>query len=812
MNQSLESYTEIIQKLRGFSASNNLGDLIKKEAESASSSEIFRIKAEIKRLGTPSRRAFRIDQLFPNEDINFTEFELDGLVHHVEPNTLKAVQKESAIFGGIFTVGVEEHMSSYVKSNKSRILHTQKNSTTTISPVDISEVIYRKEERMHLGVRCEIFTIDSVEVPKKIADFSPKSDEEILRGLTQNISPNGLRLRTQSPGQKGAFILVRFTGLEKDFLFSQPYIIYECIHSERAKENLKSKEFPYSWALKKIAHRDNTEFDTFSKNLIKANKLRLNVDIDNVNRSVTNGIVEQFITNRNNSLSVFESRSGVPLLSLGNNLGKQIHDFFVTEGKTKLISLLHKDKINCLRTPSIATWVVIKQKDGSFFSAILTEDPQSRKFYRYCLSRDDAFFFQVFRSTAVKSNAFATHNLPLTANSSNMVRKNRRLTDFYSPNTREAVDRLETIITISPMHKASLMKVAGDVSKSEFSKGDLRGFSKLALKKFSKRELPFVKIKGRELRGEDRFKLHTPVNITLKGEAFSGTTRDISKSGAHVVLTSDDNLNLKGKIIDVDFHELETTNNKPLISYKVVRQDGPSLFLDNQGLPNTKHNDFWTDFLDENFNSLEPVQEKDSEGVSMLGLERALRNIKNSSSNQIEVLTNACGTGTSASFVNIPSNALDKSFWLTQSSELHRSSDELKKVFCDYDLQKNLSSLMKNITKDNPFDNGILLVSRRNGHIHRTRFFLLDDFSELKLKSLSRAAIEHGEEVHWYLASITRKSKIFDKYYREELDYIESCACHRAAELHNIIKRTTGVISLMPIDELIKLSTKFATD
>ena len=58
-----------------------------------------------------------------------------------------------------------------------------------------------------------------------------------------------------------------------------------------------------------------------------------------------------------------------------------------------------------------------------------------------------------------------------------------------------------------------------------------------------------------------------------------------------------------------------------------------------------------------------------------------------------------------------------------------------------------------------------------------------------------------GESPYWYIGSITRKSRVFERYYREELNYIENCAIHRAENLHNIIKKTTGVVSLIPLND-----------
>jgi hypothetical protein len=802
MNTDTNSNQEIINKLKGQFDNPLLGKSIKSTMASATPADVFKIKAEIRRLSTLSHRAFRVDQFFHNEDIQFTEMEMSGLVHHVEKLTEKKMISEAAIYGGLYTVGVEEAMEEYVKKHKPEILYYQKNINAMVTPLNISETIYRKEERMHLGVRCEISILDNDFLPDKTNFSKLKDNAPMLTGLTQNISSNGLRIRTQQPGMNGCLVLIRFTGLEKDFIFSQPYILYECVHSERANRNLQTKDFPHSWALKKVSHPNNREFDAFSENLIKANKLRLSVDIDNVQRSVTNSIAEQFLSNRERGLYLFKKQDNTPVLSFGNSLGKEIHDFFINNGVSRLSSLIHKDEIDNTPEGKSIMWAVIKQKDGSFFSAPINSDETRSKFYRYCLSRPDSHFFHVVRSKAEKKGAFTTHNLPSTVDASSKIKHLRRLTDFYSSNTREMIDGLGWLIHITPINKKTLTQLNSEVTKNEFSKKDLATFSTFSLKKVSKRHLPFVKMRSRELRCEDRFKLITPISIESKDSVHYGKLDDVSESGAAITLKNTPEGNWEGRQIIVKFNELNAIGNElPHVAYRVVRQKENTIFLSQKNTGVKRTSLFWPKFLDRHFNELDPVQETDSAGGNMLGLERALRNIKNSSKTDIELLTAAQGAGTSISFANFPDNAENKECWLSKRDRFHTASNNLKELFCDYDLQRTLSAIMRNVTKENPFESFLLLISEKNGYFKKAKIFFPDEMNALKLKTLTRSMRDTGESPYWYIGSITRKSRVFERYYREELNYIENCAIHRAENLHNIIKKTTGVVSLIPLND-----------
>lgn len=807
MDDALRRHKEVIETLRGMKPTGKVNEVIKSMIGPNNHSDIFMVKNELNRLLKPSMRPFRIEQYFHEQISHYTELNIGDFTHHVDELTERKLKNELARFHGIYTVGAEEAMAQFVKDNKEQILHFQVNRNTSIIALDVSETIYRKEERMHLGVRCEIYRVNKRKIHSEAFIDELIADADKIKGLTQNISFNGLRLRSQQPGKKGEFVLVRFTGLEKDFVIGQPYVLYECVFSERGSRNQNSREFPHSWALRKIERQSNNEFNAFSKKLIRANKQRLSVDMDNVVRAVTNNITEQFITNREQGLSLFIDDGG-PSYCLGNNMGRELFDFFSVSNKPMLASLLKKDSGNQLPYNEPVIWCVIKQKDEVFFSAFLTGERLNLLFSHYCFTRDDAYFFQVTRTKANKEGAFSSHSLPATSSMTSRAKQKRRLTDFYSDNTRDYIDTVREVYFVDPIDKDTLKGISPEISKSDFSQALIKKFSEFSAGKRKPDQTRFVKVRGRELRKEDRFVMQTPVSIDIKGETYHGQLRDVSESGAALVMSGTFDHKVSGRKLKVKFPYIEPIGSiEPTSIYQVVRQDNNQLFLysaaDN---PNASFH-FWAKYLDRHFSSLDPVQEVDQSGRGLIGVERALRNIKNASTPNIQGLIQPLNKGSSVSSVNIPKNASSQLPVDRSKIRMNVPSKSLKNVFCDHNTQTGLSRMIRKVTQDNPFEHHILMVGTTSAKdsltVTRSALFMPGELNLAKLRILSKKMKRRGERASWFLMSVTRKSKVFDKYYREELDYIDTHATHRADALYSVIKQTTGVFSLQPLNTYI---------
>lgn len=807
MDDAIKRHEDVIEQLRGAGLTNKVNDYIKAKIGAHRHSDIFMVKSELNRLSKPSNRPFRIDQYFNGQISDYTELLASGLTHHVDLVTERKLRDEIARFQGVYTVGASEAMDLFVKDNKERILHEYHNQKSEVTVLDISETIYRKEERMHFSVRCEIFVLDKRHYRKNASIDRLLTSATKFKGLTQNISLNGLRLRAQQPCEKGALLLVKFSGIEQEFRMDSPYVLFECVFSERASRNQKYKEFPHSLSMRKVNRPSNQEFDLYSARLINANKLRLSVDIDNVVRAVDNNITEQFITNRDPGLTLFGGKES--LVALGNSIGKETFDLFSLEQGSVLPSLLRKDKANKLELCKPSFWFVIKQKDGRFFSTFIREGKLFALFSAYCLLRSDAHFFQITKTRAIKDRAFASHSLPNTSNLSAKATRNRRMTDYYSPSARSFVSDLQHVYHIVPVDKNVLTSISPMTEKKDFTPNVINKFASFHLDNKKVEPLEFVMVRGKDSRMEDRYNLKTTVELDANGSTIKAATIDISESGLAITLSDNEASLIRDKMVSVRFPEIAPIGTvSATANYRVIRQHNGKVFLHSDIRDKKPAYKFWSKYFDRNFKNLRPSGDLRFLGKDFLGLERALRNVKNSSDVYIKGLIQPSHKGVSVSTVNFPKAAFTHFPLGREFIRLNMPSVTFKKIFGSYNPQTGISQMLRRVNKKNPYEHHVLLVGIKEGRsaftVDHSMLYMPGEINLSKIGVIEKQMFKRGLKPLWFSMTVTRKSPVFDKYFREELDYIEINSSHRAELLNNRIKQTTGVFSISPLNEYIE--------
>jgi hypothetical protein len=237
------------------------------------------------------------------------------------------------------------------------------------------------------------------------------------------------------------------------------------------------------------------------------------------------------------------------------------------------------------------------------------------------------------------------------------------------------------------------------------------------------------------------------------------------------------------------------------LHYKIVENEKGCLHLqadsDKARKTTTK---YWHDFIDQHFNRLTPLKEYGH----LPGLERSLRNLYNISHPDIKTImkikqSRAIPTHTALS------NAHDDDVVFGNAGVLHEPSPLLKTLFCDADLQEYCSSAIRKVSKETPFVNtfiAVLHLKDGHGNVKVRRVMLFDETSATPVlrNRLIKKMQEKGLLISWYDLSITRKSRIFDRYYHQEMSYIERFFPHRADALLDLSAKTVAVVSLTPID------------
>jgi hypothetical protein len=760
---------------------------------------VFKIKSEIKRLAKQSYRPFRIEQYIPDIDGHY--FEHDGAKHHCDPITEKEFISELKKYHNKYTVGVEEHMIRFVEKSKGKIARDNNLKSLSVTALDVSEMAHRKEERMHFGVKCALYIIDQTTdltaSPKILAN-----KKNMISCVTQNISENGLGIKLHAPPVIGAYCVIRIIGLEQEFSLRHPYILYKCVSGKETGGSVHERV--YTWALQKQEHSNHADFDSLTKQIIKENRLRYKVELVNTQRSVINNVTEQFLTNREEEIFVFANQQGDANIVFGSYSGKSSFDFFNVKGSpnSHLANALKKDRVIPLTLNKEGVWVVVIQKNKTCFSALIEDNPESMSLLHYMMSRDDSMIFSVKTATTKSENAFASHNLPSTSETNSHIKKQRNLANHYAQNTRDLVQQISTVTTIKQIDLGVLAMLTGK-SKMSISKEEKVILSKQSLLKEPPNRIPFISARGRELRQEDRFKLTTQVNIASRGYNFNATTRNFSMSGLCIIADGIDNP-FKNEIFKVTFPDMPYVDGvEPMMRYKIISCDKGLLHFQSA----TTSNDTYTSLLiDAQFDEFDPVHEEDRAGAEMIGLERALRNLKNATHPHIKGLLQYHRSLPAPSYINISKKCQDP--LKDMYSDTHTDCAFSKSIFTDASVQDRIFEDFKAINSKTPFVRHLMLIATdQDGHIKKVALYPSDsEMHYKKVQSIYNLLSSKGLTSYWYQLDITRKARIFDRYYRDELNYINAISSHKGECITDFIKKTTGVFVMTPLNNVLQKS------
>jgi hypothetical protein len=795
-------FDTVVDRLKYEHENPNLKQLITRQLGSDTSPPmVFRVYGEIKRISKPSMRPFRIEQ-YIHEIKNITQYHHEAKIHHVESVTLRELTHMLDHYKMVYTIGIEEHLVRFVKRKKEDILHAQSTCNVIVETLDISERTYRKDERMYLGEKVIMHLLNNCSVDNTSDLKSLVANSNSAYGVTQNISCNGLLVKSDSRPTIGQKCLLRFPGFEADFVFTQPYILYECVDGisddSGDANDIKSK---HMWAMKKIELPQHAEFDKFTENLISSHRNRYSVDLKNVEKSVLNQMSEQFFTNRQEYFTIFSTKENKIPLAFGSIVSRQTYLHLDHNNNSIIHPILTKEKIIERSLVAPVYFVVIKQSNGTVFSkALINSCDAERLFFMHAATRNDALFFVANSYYIDKENAFLSHSLPSSLSASKKIQRQRRLTDYYAKNTRDVIARLHIATNIKKLDADFIKKITPKASI--LTHGQQNDFSSFAVDTKSPPPLRYIVARGRELRQEDRFSLKTPVVIECRGVKLHGVTEDISESGCSIT-TPEPTFHLKDQVITVHFPSLPNIGSIPAMAkYQVINSTNGSLRLFSPPNGRFSANTFMGPYLDRHFNELEPVLERDESGTPLIGLERALRNIQNSVLPYSTLLFQPRGATHIPAHVNSSRNSCRDPIYLAINNK--SIGDEFyKTLFCHIELQKIISTAIKAITPESPFFRHLLLFSTSisSGELKLLRLYTEKELTGDNAAKITDALKARGQAPLWYQIDITRKAKVFDRYYREELDYIEGASKHKGGVLYDVIRNTTGIVSLTPLND-----------
>lgn len=787
-----KQHVNVVDALKYRASSKDLDAKLKVALGASHSGPLaFQLKMELQRQDKISKRPIRVHEHI--DKIKTDVVILDDREHHLDPITKRYFMELYKGYGERYTVGVEERVTSFIKKNRLTIIDAQANADMECFPIDISEQIYRKEERMHLGVRVDVYTINR-ELDKDTRPSPEYCEKDKLECVTQNVSVNGLKMRSSRQGKVGQHYLVRFTGLEKDYVINQPYVRYELV---KCDDKSTEDNANFEWFLKKCENRYHVEFNRFITVLIRGNRGRYKINMDTVERSVANNMAEQFFTNRQTELVLFLNEKSKAIYGYGSHMSQKTFEFFDTKVGNGLQELVARDKLVELSKSEPIYWMVYKKNETSFFSATMTGRGIEREFFKRVITSKEAYLFKVETAQCQHDKAYAEHALPKTKG------QVRRVVDTYSQITREEVDGLKSMLVLTPLEKSQFESFLPATNGSGLNEAE-KAFTELSFRshQFSS-DIKFIKAASQELRKEDRFLLKTKAIVHSKEGDLEGIVSDISVSGVSITLLNDAEV-IRTNTVTVSFPEIEPIDGVYARSnYKIVGQKNGRLrlFSAPECKPNARM--FWRPFLEKNFTKLTPLTDQ----MGPNGLDRALRNLYNGSITNIKSLMKIRQSKACVTHVNLSGYNL-KHPMFANANEVYKACNDTKTVMYHPALQSFLSSEIRTIDKDSPFSHAIMCVGYKHAddgiEVVSAKLWRDECVAFHTAASLDKMLNKRGVKVAWFQVSLTRKSRIYSRIYREEYEYMEAFSPHKSQELSNMLRSTVGVLNMVPIDNWMR--------
>ena len=565
----LSPYRQVIQGLAPLVNKPIFNAEFERQTKSISSDLRFLVKMEIKHLAKPCIRSIDLRTIVKDE---CRLFQQHGIEHYLNVNGILAFEKLVKRYSE-YTFGVYEGVLEEAHKEKDQYLLVQKKGNTNAELVlpdekyivpcqELLNFPTRKQERLNYVVAIEVFF----------------ADNSSAHANTLDISINGLRIKFKDPDmvQKiKAFepIQVVFRGVNKLHGLSRESIEYQVLSisglTDKANIHL---------------YRDGDKskaFDNFVNDLIKLNKHRYKVNLDNVEMAMASKVYEQSFANTTPTLPVFICRDKNDFYraqyASTNAHNKPIIDYWTDENGNNLLGFLinpsriHQLLNNNSAYPQLTIYCFNHVQDEKiyFYSATaqeLAKHPElASTFLAYGYRKVSWRVYQLTCSDVRPVDAFSPTSIPDGIN-----KKIDRLNRAISPRLQAKLNAISNMISVTD--------ITCETGQICYQNRNLYKHKIKLLKAFghARNKLPYLlqsfRHKQQELRRQARYILRTPIILKSSSLYIKGITEDISVSGLKIELDEPFTQRMNSKI-DLTFVKLqEITTNFELkgLQYRVV--------------------------------------------------------------------------------------------------------------------------------------------------------------------------------------------------------------------------------------------------
>ncbi|MCC5879291.1 MAG: PilZ domain-containing protein [Idiomarina sp.] len=532
--------------------------------------ERFKLKAELRRLARPCRRAI---DLRKRVDGHCRPYKHKGFVHYMDEVAIRIFEAGLEQYRGIYTEDTYEQVHNaennfriIAQRERTRALAAAKRRADSEQTALIAEeaeaeqpakaahlevpyftfgrYFHRKEERMNFSVQVML----------------KSTKGQNIEAMTTNISVSGMRVKVSPDYQFniGEEVGVRFTGLAQEFTFDPNFIVpYRVVGAELIKD------FVYLRLLRDVEFV-SAEFDAFLVRFINGYKRRYKVNIDNTYGAIVTKGHEQFYFPRMSGVPLYfqreekrmfasmalETENNIAVLDdwLNEDNQNQVPSLFTGKRLSRFLHELKENPGGIART-LFYTFQVLRQGKVSFYAATdfeLAQDDDLKRVFLAYASRTNSFKVYSFSFSRLDvSKAWLPVTLP-----QDILDREKHLQRPPAPDVMRQLNGLTHVGLMTDITPA-----AERYQHYKCEREELVAIKPFAVSRKIPAPLQRVTYSFVNFRAESRFGYRTRVRVRHGDHALLGTSRDISTMGMQVDL--EEPVSLKaGDFIELDLIQL----------------------------------------------------------------------------------------------------------------------------------------------------------------------------------------------------------------------------------------------------------------
>jgi hypothetical protein len=804
MTNELSQHSYLINKLAPFVEKPEFSRLLNEATKDFSNENRFLLKMEMKRLSKPCIRSIdlRTRVSSPCELVSF-----QGIKHYLHQPAVQLFaqlveQYDSYTFGVYESVlDLAEHqfnanVGTMTSTEEQKIDSRKSNSEKYIvTNQQLLNFSHRREERMNYVVLIEIFL----------------DNNKSLFAATVDISPNGLKLKLKNPSELDmikalAPVSIVFRGAQSDSGLTKETIEYRVLRISGEAEQARIHVYRDSRSGPQI-------FNNYVNNLIKSNKRKYKVNLDNAVAALDDKIHEQAFASTTPSLSVFvdiqDPQTPTAKFACVNGTNKEIMDYWLDENDEQNIGfLLNPPRLfRMLNSASsddcLWAYAFTHIKDGKVYfysatSAELEHEPELKSVFLSYASRKVSWrVYKVVCSDIDPQSAYVPSAMPTGIN--------RKIDRLNRPLTPRLELKLQNI-----KHMISVTDVTHLVAQQCYQKNALNRDKIKHLATFGHpRNRPPVTVlsfryKQQELRKETRYKLRTSIRLENYDVNLTGVSEDCSISGLKLELDSPFEQRINSKV-SISFPILQKKTTQFILEdlkYRVKHINYDKLVLHLEAITEEELSvaeKFFTQLIDNNKDKLKTITNEES----VPGMGHALRCMQAKNTPQLCIYTEKHNGGyfptattmqpIGPSWLNLlqhdmPATKMN-SAWLFQDK--HKGNAFIRDALRA--LRLDLRPIQAEIyvafdPKEIDYETAIVAQWENELATHRSKLQFI------------KTAMARGE-FYAFSVHISRSNRPDTSFLEQEMAYITRYAIHKAKQLEEQMWDIAGQVYLTDITQ-----------